>query len=156
MRWMTGLLLTALLALATGAHAASFYKWQDANGQWHFSDQRPSGVEAQTGNVRTTPPAASTGGAATSRDQPPSSTEPKRRVNQRVVMYSTEWCGYCKKARAFFNKNRIAFSEYDIEKSAKAKRDHERNGGGGVPLILVGKQKVRGFDQGRLSRLLGL
>ena len=154
MRWMTRLLMALLLTLAAGAHAASFYKWQDASGQWHFSDQRPSGVEAQTGNVRTTPPAADT--ATTNRDPAPSPAEPKRRTNQRVVMYSTEWCGYCKKARAFFRKNRIAFSEYDIEKSAKAKRDHERNGGGGVPLILVGKQKVRGFDQGRLTQLLGL
>ena len=153
MKWMIHLLLTVLLAASTTAHAASFYKWKDANGQWHFSDQLPAGVDAERGSVDASapPPGVSRGNATGA-----SVEEPPQRRSQRVVMYSTAWCGYCKKARAFFRKNRIFFSEYDIEKSAKAKRDHERHGGGGVPLILVGKKKVRGFDQATLTRLLGL
>lgn len=36
--------------IASPLHAStrhSFYKWQDASGQWHFSDQAPDGQQAQ-------------------------------------------------------------------------------------------------------------
>jgi glutaredoxin len=61
-------------------------------------------------------------------------------------MYSTSWCGYCKKAAAHFRKKRIAFAEYDIEKTAKGKRDHKRLKGRGVPVILIGKKRMDGFS----------
>lgn len=31
-----------------------------------------------------------------------------------VVLYATDWCGYCKKTRDFFKQHNIAFVEYDI------------------------------------------
>ena len=40
--------------------------------------------------------------------------EPAQRKN--VVMYSSEWCGVCKKAKTYFNANDIPFREYDVEK----------------------------------------
>ena len=40
-----------------------------------------------------------------------------------VVLYATEWCGYCKKAREFFKQNNIAYVKYDIEKSAEVARN---------------------------------
>ena len=43
-------------------------------------------------------------------------------VGSKVIMYATDWCGYCKKARRYFRKNGISFTEYDIEKDAAAKK----------------------------------
>ena len=65
---------------------------------------------------------------------------------KKVVMYSTENCGYCKKAKAYFNANEISFTERDINKSASAKRQWKKLNGTGVPLILVGERKMRGFS----------
>ena len=64
-----------------------------------------------------------------------------------VVMYATDWCGYCARARAYLQHNGIAFIEHDIEKSTAAGTEFRRLGGRGVPLILVGRERVYGFSE---------
>ena len=64
-----------------------------------------------------------------------------------VVMYATAWCPYCAKARAYFKRTNTAYVEHDIEKSAEAHAEFKRLGGRGVPLILVGGEKLRGFTE---------
>lgn len=64
-----------------------------------------------------------------------------------VVMYATAWCPYCAKARAYFKRTNTAYVEHDIEKSADAHAEFRRLGGRGVPLILVGSEKLRGFNE---------
>ena len=71
-----------------------------------------------------------------------------------VVMYATSWCPYCAKARAYFARKGIAYVEYDIEKSAAVNAEFKRLGGRGVPLILVGKEKMSGFSERGLDALL--
>ncbi|MCL1044958.1 glutaredoxin family protein [Shewanella electrodiphila] len=63
-----------------------------------------------------------------------------------VVMYSTDWCGYCKNARQFFNDNNIAFADYDIEKSYDANERYEALGGQAIPLLQVNGVIIRGFQ----------
>ena len=70
-----------------------------------------------------------------------------------VVMYSTSWCGYCKKARRYFKSKGIKFVERDIERSRLAKVAYDRLGGNGVPLIVVGKNKMSGFSVGKFESL---
>ncbi len=74
--------------------------------------------------------------------------------SQQVVMYATSWCGYCRKAREYLKRNGIAYVEYDIEKSSEGKRRFAELGGTGVPLILVGTQKIRGWNPGALKAAL--
>jgi glutaredoxin len=64
-----------------------------------------------------------------------------------VVMYATDWCGYCAKARAYFVKNGIAYVEHDVEKSSTAAAEFRRLGGRGVPLIFVGRERLDGFNE---------
>ncbi len=79
----------------------------------------------------------------------------------RVIMYSTEWCGVCKKARKFMTKNGVAFVEKDIEKDAGANRELRKKSAaagvktGGVPVFDVGGKIVSGFDPGSLLKLAG-
>lgn len=63
-----------------------------------------------------------------------------------VTMYSTSWCGYCRKARRYFNARNIKFKEHDIEKSRWARAQYNKLGGSGVPLIVVGGSIMRGFS----------
>jgi glutaredoxin len=77
-----------------------------------------------------------------------------RSATKKVVIYSASWCGHCKKARQYFIANKIAFVEYDIEKSKAAQRHYLKLGGtGGVPLIMVGKRKIQGFSAARFNKL---
>jgi glutaredoxin len=69
-------------------------------------------------------------------------------------MYATSWCPYCAQARAYFGRKGITYTEYDIEKSATAKAEFRRLGGRGVPLILVGREKMSGFSEQGMDALL--
>lgn len=63
-----------------------------------------------------------------------------------IVLYATEWCGYCQKTREFFAENNIEYIEYDIEKSAERNREYKELGGRGVPLVNVAGTIIHGYD----------
>ena len=71
-----------------------------------------------------------------------------------VKMYATSWCPYCAKARAYFARRGISYVEVDIEKSREGRAEYERLGARGIPVILVGPQRMNGFSEARLSQLL--
>lgn len=73
-----------------------------------------------------------------------------------VVMYSTPSCSYCARARAFFTRHHITYTEYDITKDKKALERFKKLNGSGVPLIYVGNTRVPGFNEQLLCRLLGI
>ncbi|MFT7578631.1 MAG: glutaredoxin 3 [Myxococcota bacterium] len=82
-----------------------------------------------------------------------------------VAMFSTQGCGYCKKARKFFAKQRVPFTEYDLERDPKASGKLAQMGKKagvpqsqlqGVPIIFVDGRAMVGFDQRRLTSLLGI
>ena len=72
----------------------------------------------------------------------------------KVVLYGTDWCGYCAKTRAYFKENKIEFVDLDIEKSPAAKKAHAELGGGGVPVVLIGNRKITGYDTGAFQAAL--
>ena len=77
-----------------------------------------------------------------------------------VIMYSAAWCGVCKKARKFMQKEGIPFVEHDIEKDQSAAQElaqkSKRQGIklGGVPVFDIGGQMMGGFDPNRLKQLI--
>lgn len=75
-------------------------------------------------------------------------------AQSKVVLYGTDWCGYCAKTRAYFKENKIAFVDLDIEKSPEAKKAHAALGGGGVPLVLIGNRKIQGYNADALQAAL--
>ncbi len=72
----------------------------------------------------------------------------------RITLYSTPACAYCKQARLFLKTHRLPFHEYDIQRSAKARKQLEHMGGRGVPVIMVGGRRLDGFHAGRLRQML--
>jgi glutaredoxin len=86
-------------------------------------------------------------GAARQSSAQASPTPPPSAAAVPVVMYATAWCPYCAKARAYFKRTNTAYVEHDIERSAEAHAAFKRLGGRGVPLILVGEERLRGFSE---------
>jgi len=84
------------------------------------------------------------------------SDQQKKLKEINVVMYSTSWCGYCRQARRYFKSKDIKYVERDIERSRLAKRTYDRLGGNGVPLIVVGENKMSGFSKRQFDRLYWL
>ncbi len=71
-----------------------------------------------------------------------------------VKMYATDWCPYCKQARDYFARNGIPYTELDIEKSEAARAEHKSIGGRGIPVILVGSERMNGFSEQRMAQML--
>ena len=114
---MVALLLSTLIA------DAEIYRWTDAEGRVHFGDnpEQPEAAESVTVRVNTYESVSYESVKNINFDNP-------SRRTSKVVMYSTDWCGYCKKAREYFRSQKIALVEYDIEKDPRAKREHDALG----------------------------
>jgi len=130
-------------ALAAGAGAAEIHRWTDGEGNVHFGDRPPTGVDSQIVRPRVN----------TYTSPSVEGLEAIFAPDERVVMYSASWCGVCKRARRYFQDRRIAFTEYDIETSAAGRRGYRKLGARGVPVILVGGQRLNGFDAATFERL---
>ena len=77
----------------------------------------------------------------------PSEAMPEHtRANARVVLYSTEWCGYCKATRRFLDQKGIPYKEFDIEKDPAARQAYEALGGRGIPILDVNGTLIRDFN----------
>jgi len=70
-----------------------------------------------------------------------------------VVLYATDWCPYCKQARALLKEHDIQYVEYDIEKSEEGNAQYKRLGGRGVPVLQVNGEVVKGFKPERILKL---
>lgn len=74
----------------------------------------------------------------------------------RVVMYATDWCGYCEEARRYFRDNGIPYVELDIEKDRSARRDFDALLGSGTPLLYHGYARMSGFNKREIDSRLNL
>jgi len=76
---------------------------------------------------------------------------------KKVTIYTTPTCVYCKMAKEFFKEHNVAYEEKDVAADEKAREEMvEKSGQLGVPVIDVQGSVVVGFDQGKLSQLLGI
>lgn len=73
--------------------------------------------------------------------------------NKQVILYATDWCGYCKKARDLMNQHNISYHEYDIEKSSEGREQYDRLGGRGVPVLLINGEVIKGYNPARILEL---
>jgi len=74
-----------------------------------------------------------------------------------VTIYSTPSCHFCHMAKDYFNANNITYTEYNVASDLdKRKEMVEKSGQMGVPVIIIGDQLTVGFNQPKISQLLGL
>lgn len=71
-----------------------------------------------------------------------------------VIMLGTWWCPYCYQARRYLTRNNISYCEYDIEQSAEGEKLFNDINGQAIPVLLVDKYMLSGFDEMRLEHLL--
>ncbi len=77
------------------------------------------------------------------------------RGNHEVVVYTTSWCGWCKKTRAWLDTQGIDYENRDVEANAAwAEEMHDLTGSGGVPVIVIDGEVIKGFNQAQMEKLL--
>lgn len=133
------ILLVPTVMMATPA-SAEIYKWTDENGLVHYSDSKPEHQEVTEIEV---PVSTYEGVSYGSVNHDRAAVD----AGKKVVIFSATWCGSCKKAKQYFRRKGIPFTEYDIERTNKAKRLYKNLGATGVPVILVGNKRMNGFTE---------
>lgn len=125
-------------ALATPA-MGGVYKWTDAQGRAQYSDTPPPATKAVKLKLQTY--------------SGPAQVSQAIGADTGLTLYTTSWCGVCKRAKAFLREKSIPFSEWDVEKTDYGAAKFRQLGGTGVPLITLGGQKMKGFDPGRFMEM---
>lgn len=141
------IMVLVMLLLPSTVDARDVHSWRDKDGNLHFSDSAPGSNTAadvkvvtiqDSNNYNDTTPATV-------------ATAPTIDAPAPLVMYSASWCGYCKKARRYFNANGIAFKELDIERDQRANRAYKKLGISGIPVIVQDGRTMRGFSVAKFS-----
>jgi glutaredoxin-like YruB-family protein len=149
------------------AAGSGFYKVVEANGTVRFvssleevpAAQRPKAERIDSGPI---------GGGGDAKRRAPSrraaqqlaaakSAEPAaiRGGGHEVVVYTTSWCGWCKKTRAWLDDQGIDYENRDVETNAAwAEEMHDLTGSGGVPVIVIDGEVIQGFNQAQMEKML--
>lgn len=133
------LLIFALFALPA---QAEIYKVIGADGRVSYTDKNPQSAAAKTEKL-----------SIQAYSGAPSATAPNASA-RKVTLLSAQWCGACRQAKAYMISRRIAFEEWDVDRSDYARTKMRELGANGVPVILVGKQAMVGFSAERLDAML--
>lgn len=155
------LCFVGVLGISFAGHAET-YMYTDDQGTLHFVDEPGSIPKKYRKNARTMDdlPALNITEApkSTYRPRPSEPERPRKeeaRAGGQVEVFVTSWCGYCKKTLRYLNEKGIAYTAYDIEKDPQAGRRFQELGGGGVPLVLIGANRIRGFNPRAIDRYAG-
>lgn len=163
---LAGLFLSVFISFNSLLHA-DIYEWTDKKGNLHFTDTPPPQNE-RSGKVKThrtiereepvatkskiplekeVPEAINTRIPSPSEVTPPQN-EKRAYSDINVIIYTTSWCGYCRKAIEYLRSLGVNYTEYNVGKDkAKKKEQLEKSGGhGGVPLLDIEGIIVRGYN----------
>jgi glutaredoxin len=130
--------------------SAEIYRWTDADGRTHYSDKPPADRKAKPIRIKV----PSITGPAVVTPAQRGAAAPAAGTPQPVKLYTTAWCGYCKKAKAHLAARGVPYREIDVETSESGEREYRDLKGRGVPVILVGSQRMDGFDAQGLDAML--
>ena len=76
-------------------------------------------------------------------------------ADNKVIIYTTPTCVYCKAAKEFFQENNVEYEEKDVAVDMEAQQTMVKKSGQlAVPVIEVNGEVVVGFDKDKLSELL--
>ncbi len=72
----------------------------------------------------------------------------------KVIIYTSETCGYCHMAKEYFDEHGIAYEEKSVSEDANARKELMKMGYMSVPVIIIGDEKIVGFDKQKIESLL--
>jgi glutaredoxin len=134
---MKPFVLTLLLALAAGAQAGQLYRWTDEHGRVHYTDQPP-------------PKTARSAEVKKLGDKPADANLPYALQmaikNYPVTLYSADCGEICTKASALLSKRGVPYTDRNAREEDAAAALEKLTGKREVPVLVVGKEVIRGFQ----------
>ena len=75
-------------------------------------------------------------------------------MSKKVVVFTSNTCGYCHMAKDYLNEINVEFEEKNVSTDTEARKELMSQGFMGVPVIYVGDEVIQGFDKSKLDELL--
>lgn len=145
---------------ATGGGSV-YYQYVDDRGAVHFVtslEEVPPAWRDQAGRIeveRRPDPAPRRAGARPSRRPFSDVAAPSARGEAEVVVYSTKWCGWCRKTLAWLDGRGVDYVNKDIESDDRYRSELvEKTGRTSIPVVEIDGELIRGYDPGRMAELL--
>jgi glutaredoxin len=132
-----------------------YYQYVDESGRVRFAtslDQVPERQRSTAGHIFVEASVAhAVRRAEVAEDRPHGKT-----TNAEVVLYSTQSCGYCRKARAYFDRIGQEYVDKDVERDEEAREEYLNltHGNRGVPVIVIGGQMIQGWNEPRVEQMI--
>jgi glutaredoxin len=130
-----------LILCSMPALAGTLYRWTDADGKVHYTDQPPPASVKH-----------STQKTYRSGSQDAVASPATREAGQKfpVTLYSTATCGvHCERAKAHLAKRGIAYASKDPATSVDANEELRKGGSQPrVPTLVIGAEKLEGYNAG--------
>ena len=124
----------------------------DVPARWHSRAGRIEVEKTAPAPRRGDPRPATTGRAAAKKStQRPAAY----RTDPEVVVYTTTWCGWCRKTLAFLDERGVRYVNKDIEAN-DWNRDEliEKTGRTSIPVVEINGEIIRGYNAERMEQLL--
>jgi glutaredoxin len=77
-----------------------------------------------------------------------------RAATRSVVLYSADWCGYCRKAKRHLEDRGVPYELRDVDIPAAKEELLARTGGKGIPVLDLDGRILRGYSRGSYDDLL--
>ncbi|HLC68885.1 MAG TPA: glutaredoxin family protein [Candidatus Bilamarchaeaceae archaeon] len=78
-------------------------------------------------------------------------------AEHKVIVYSTEWCPWCSKAKEWLAKNSVKFENRDVEKNAEyAEEMQNKSHQTSIPVIDIDGKIIIGYNEQAMKQALGL
>jgi glutaredoxin len=133
---------TALICAATVAMAAGAYKWVDADGKVHYSDEPPPDGARMVEETNVPVRPSKNAGPDVARI---AAANP-------VTLYVISDCQTCDLARQYLKRRGVPFTETNVENNPEAQAAmKERVGALAVPTIIVGEKVMKGYVESLLG-----
>lgn len=71
-------------------------------------------------------------------------------------IYTTPTCHYCKDVKSLLDKHDIPYVAYDVTKDPEARKRLDELGERGVPVTVIGKTKIVGYNEEQLKKVFNI
>ena len=73
----------------------------------------------------------------------------------KIIIYTTPYCSFCKMAKEYFKSKNIEYQEYDVMVDVSKREEMiKKSGQLGVPVIDIGGKIVIGFNKPKINEYL--
>jgi glutaredoxin-like YruB-family protein len=142
-----------------------YYQYVDDSGTVHFVQNLgdvPAEWQSRAGRIEVERalPTPGRGGSAPAADRRAAAKRPAEktvayRATPDVVVYTTAWCGWCRKTLEFLDQRGVPYVNKDIEADASNRQELiEKTGRTSIPVVEIGGEIIRGFNAARMEQLL--